>query len=541
MAAGNRGAHEKLLRYCARPGVAVELSPGFARDARCGIGVCCTVCDAGNGHRCAVRRLERPRIPAQQHRSRCRDNRDCMDVRFLFAVLAITSFYSCTSSATSDAGGGDADPSDVRSDVVLGVRDPTFWRDVAPILRAQCTACHRLGGVAPFPLLEYDDASARADLIAHQASTRRMPPWPPAGGNCRPLRFDRTLTNGDIETLANWALRGTPEGARADFAPRPEGPVDPVPATPPDISLDIGTDYLPQNLISDDLHCFVLDAGLARSQDVIAFRVVPGAPRIVHHVVVYEVRTSAFGELDRLDSADPGPGYGCYGGSGLRGDPRLPDPGATQLAVIHQQLIGVWGFGQGTIVLPEGTGIRLAMGSRLVVQIHYHVPSHERSTTDRSRVELYLAPTPVARPGYWVPLSNSDFRIPAGAGPADPRATIGASLRAQTSFPVYGVFPHMHRRGSSLRAWSQTQDGATQCFVDIPRWDFHWQYAYWLTQPLLVNGTAASGDRLELRCVFDNSVSGQPVVDGGRLPLGDVVWGENTDNEMCSVLLYAVF
>ena len=29
---------------------------------------------------------------------------------------------------------------------------PTYYRDVAPILDANCAACHRIGGVAPFPL-----------------------------------------------------------------------------------------------------------------------------------------------------------------------------------------------------------------------------------------------------------------------------------------------------------------------------------------------------------------------------------------------------
>ena len=35
---------------------------------------------------------------------------------------------------------------------------PTFARDVAPILFASCTTCHRPGEVAPFPLTGYDEA-----------------------------------------------------------------------------------------------------------------------------------------------------------------------------------------------------------------------------------------------------------------------------------------------------------------------------------------------------------------------------------------------
>ena len=42
----------------------------------------------------------------------------------------------------------------------------TFTGDVAPIVFASCATCHRPDGSAPFSLLTYADAKARADPSA---------------------------------------------------------------------------------------------------------------------------------------------------------------------------------------------------------------------------------------------------------------------------------------------------------------------------------------------------------------------------------------
>ena len=57
---------------------------------------------------------------------------------------------------------------------------PTFSHDVAPLLYRQCVSCHRVGGVAPFSLVTYQDASKRAKLLATVTAKRYMPPWLPA-------------------------------------------------------------------------------------------------------------------------------------------------------------------------------------------------------------------------------------------------------------------------------------------------------------------------------------------------------------------------
>src|SRR5438128_5074755 len=73
---------------------------------------------------------------------------------FIVAILAVISVC---------AAGGDA--------------APTYNKDIAPILYANCATCHRPGEVAPFSLLTYQDTAKRAKLIADVTSAHVMPPW----------------------------------------------------------------------------------------------------------------------------------------------------------------------------------------------------------------------------------------------------------------------------------------------------------------------------------------------------------------------------
>src|SRR5262245_37538317 len=54
---------------------------------------------------------------------------------------------------------------------------PTFNKDVAPILYANCVVCHRPGEVAPMSLLTFADARPWARAIKTRLLNGEMPPW----------------------------------------------------------------------------------------------------------------------------------------------------------------------------------------------------------------------------------------------------------------------------------------------------------------------------------------------------------------------------
>src|SRR5258706_16044638 len=88
------------------------------------------------------------------------------------------------------------------------VTGPTFHADVEPILQARCQSCHVEGGLAPFPLVTYEQVSGEAELVALKTASRQMPPWDALETpDCKPVlpfRADERLTDAQIATIQAW-------------------------------------------------------------------------------------------------------------------------------------------------------------------------------------------------------------------------------------------------------------------------------------------------------------------------------------------------
>lgn len=88
----------------------------------------------------------------------------------------------------------------------------TFHRDIAPIVRARCTTCHRPGEIGPFSLLTYGDVKQRLTQIKIVTERRIMPPWKPAPGKGE-FEGERRLTDRELAMIQEWIAAGAPEGA----------------------------------------------------------------------------------------------------------------------------------------------------------------------------------------------------------------------------------------------------------------------------------------------------------------------------------------
>jgi hypothetical protein len=54
---------------------------------------------------------------------------------------------------------------------------PTFYKDVLPVLQKNCQTCHRPGEMAPASFLTYDSTRPWAKAIKTAVLTKKMPPW----------------------------------------------------------------------------------------------------------------------------------------------------------------------------------------------------------------------------------------------------------------------------------------------------------------------------------------------------------------------------
>src|SRR5262245_60041178 len=96
----------------------------------------------------------------------------------------------------------------------------TFNKHIAPILFANCAACHHAGGAGPFGLIEYEEVKKRARQIATVTRSRYMPPWLPEPGH-GDFADARRLSDEQIETIRRWVEQGMIEGDKGDLPPAP--------------------------------------------------------------------------------------------------------------------------------------------------------------------------------------------------------------------------------------------------------------------------------------------------------------------------------
>jgi Copper type II ascorbate-dependent monooxygenase, C-terminal domain len=391
----------------------------------------------------------------------------------------------------------------------------TYYKDVLPLVVQNCAGCHAPGGLAPFSLIDYDDAHTRAGQLAAATGAGVMPPWPPAEG-CGQFRNDRRLSAAEVATFAAWNDQGAPAGNPAD------APADLTPPETnlglPSATLDPGVSYQANAGLDDDYHCFLIDPGLTAQQDLVGFDIHPGTPASVHHVLLFAVTPAQMADAQAKDDAEPGVGWTCFGGTGVGAIANAPS------------VIGGWVPGAGATAFPPPTGISLASGTHVIMQVHYNLLT-QRDVLDRTTADLYYAATPVAKPAQIRATANTTFRIPAGT----PSQTVMAQLPVPSgSYALWGVVPHMHLHGTSVTVSVIHETGAPTCAVYIPHWDFHWQQFYYYVQPIPV----VAGDIIRLECTFDNSPENQPIINGVRAAPTDLTWGEATTDEMCLSYVY---
>lgn len=374
---------------------------------------------------------------------------------------------------------------------------PTFNKEVVRIFQQHCQSCHRAGDVAPFSLTSYAEAKPHAMLIKLMTQLRHMPPWKPEEG-CGDFRDERRLSQNEIDTIAKWVDAGAPEGDRADL-PAPLDFSSGWQRGTPDLILKSDVAYTPPAQ-GDTYRCFSIPANNTSTRYVQAIDTHPGDRETVHHVLSFIDTT---GESLRLDEAEPGPGYTCFGGPGFN----------------MTGTLGGWAPGMRPLELPDDVGFELPANARVVLQVHYH-PHHGDPDPDQTEFGVYFAKAKPRRLMQVLPVANTTFTIP----PHTRGYKVNATFPILTPFPlhVWFIAPHMHLYGRQMKVeTTHVATNKTQCLINIEDWDFNWQGAYLYKQPVAI----PAGSRIAVNAVFDNDTD---------KPLS---WGEATTDEMCIAFL----
>jgi hypothetical protein len=305
-----------------------------------------------------------------------------------------------------------------------------------------------------------------------------------------------------------------------------------------------------------------VDPGLNRRAFLTGSQFLPRNVDVVHHEILYRVVPADVAEARRLDAADRGDGWTCFGGTGVGGSgPRL-DAGADWIAA--------WAPGAGEGKAPAGTGYLLEPGTQLVMQVHYNLlraggagatgavtdqPGTRLRLTDGTAdlVPLHttLLPAPVELPcaaGESGPLCDREAavldvmrRFGARAGATVAGLSLLCSGGRTAAGPVqhcdhevreagtlYAVAGHMHLLGTGIKVELDPGTPRARTLLDVSPYNFHDQRSIPLARPVAVR----PGDRYRVTCRHD-AAQRRHLADQRELPPRYVVWGDGTTDEMC--------
>lgn len=306
---------------------------------------------------------------------------------------------------------------------------------------------------------------------------------------------------------------------------------------------------------TDDYRCFLLDPELDEDAFITGLDVLPGNLDVVHHVILFRVPPEATGSAVQADVAEEGPGWTCFGGSGV---------GGAGTALDDAPWLGAWAPGGGDQVLARDVGIPLTAGSQVVMQVHYNLLAGQQPDTtatrlrlaagdaDLAELETMLLPAPVELPcrprlddgelcDREDALADAQGRFGMAAQTANylhllcGRQEPGPVQRCRRTVDeptvVRAAAGHMHLLGREIRIVANPGTPRARTLLDVGTWDFDDQGARPVRPARL-----RPGDTVEVTCRHDQSLRDLLPAFGGQ-PDRYVVWGDGTTDEMCLGML----
>ena len=381
----------------------------------------------------------------------------------------------------------------------------TFTRDVAPILFSACASCHRPEGVAPFPLLTYDDSRKHAAAIVAATRDRVMPPWKPEPGYGEFLD-ERRLTREQIATLQRWFDGGLVEGDPA-LLPRPPTWTGQWQLGTPDLVIETAPYTLRAS--GDDVYRnFVLPIETSTTRYIRAWEFLPGSSAVHHATMQFDPTRSS----RHLDEQDPEPGY-----EGLVPHSAMSPDG---------YFLG-WLPGLASNAAPRGMSWPLPTGADLILMMHLKPAG--RTETIHARLGLYFSDAPPRLQPTLIRMTRQHMDIP----PGERRYLVTDTFVLDVDADLYTIQPHAHLLAKEIKSYATLPDGTRKWLIYIRDWDFNWQGVFRYAHPEFL----PAGTTITFEFVYDNSEANR---HNPHHPPRRVTYGQHTTDEMAELWLQVV-
>jgi hypothetical protein len=358
--------------------------------------------------------------------------------------------------------------------------EPTFSRDVAPILQKKCQACHNPEGIGPMPLMNYAQVKPFAALIKDRTTKGIMPPWHnDTTTGIQSFKNDASLSEAQIATISRWVDEGAVEGNPANLPTPIELPSGAAwqlsdQLGPPDVIIK----STPYNVIADGQDQWwspnVRFEGMDKERWLRAAEFKPSYPlgkKVVHH------------------------GHAVL----------IPDGENRQVALAR------YGVGKSWEMYPEGTGMRVPAKGTIAWNLHYFPVGVEG---DNDVVEVGLWFYPEGQQPEFETAGEAMFRVDGLNGmargqdiliPPHGYQVITGTHVLQEPAIIHSYRPHLHMRGRVMTMEAIYPDGRTEVIQQVNKYNHNWQISYIYeddVKPLLPKGTV-----LQFTSVFDNTVN----------------------------------
>lgn len=419
--------------------------------------------------------------------------------------------------------------------------DEVTWHgDIAPIFAEHCEVCHHDGGVGGFSLDNYDDAKVLATWVSNTVRTGKMPPWSiTESEDCTPVGPYRNalgLSSTEIDLIEEWAETRTAEGDPETATPLPE-PVDRS-LVDPTQTIERGEGWQASNTQdAEEFRCFLLDPELDSTRWLTGLQVAPDALEVLHHVFAYAVPPDRVTELEEQVGDDGS--FECFSTMGFGGlDPLI-----------------MWLPDSLPLDFPEDSGVRMDVGSRILLQAHYH--TWAVGAADATTLDLRWQDEEPVRSASLQVFGNEDSPPALQPGPEDPPSGPAfliprfaydhtESLRLQVeegAAPrrIWGFGPRMNYVGKAIRLTLEKASGETRCLGDVGRWSIDMMRFYQYDVALDELPLLEAGDALTIECTYDNTTGNEELRDvlasyGVKSPQDTPLGAEPLD-EQCMVVL----
>jgi peroxiredoxin len=362
----------------------------------------------------------------------------------------------------------------------------TYGKEISRIVQNRCQECHRPGQIGPMPLLTYDDVSRWAGMIEEVVREKRMPPWH-ADPKFGKFHNDRSLPTAERQALLAWIEAGCPRGNDADL-PNPKTYTEGWSIGTPDVVFEMPVAYnVPDKAPAKGIPYKYFQVPTEFKEDVWiqAAEAKPGARSVVHHIIVFVAESKK---------------------SGASGDG------------IGKGMLVAYAPGDIGSVYPADSAKRIPKGATLIFQMHY--TPNGVAQTDKSKVGLVFAKAPPKHEVATRGIAQQTLLI--WPNKDDQKFTATSTFKSDVL--VWALMPHMHLRGKAFDFEAVYPDGKKETLLSVPRYDFAWQAAYRLDQPLAL----PAGSKIHCTAHFDNSTNNLNNPDPTKL----VRWGDQTWEEM---------